>query len=500
MARTSQRKEKAEAGSFTQSPSPMPPGIWIQYKGPRARTLQTTKADARSANLQANILDEFQADIEALKLNVPGIPMAEIKIVWGTGQIRAMYGIRGNEFRKILRHLIGRAMSKQAELLSERSISRICGSPVESLGAASQNVPLSASSLLTSRRETLDRATASSSSSRSLHTPTTSTPHPPATPVNTYSGFHLYSAHPTSKQPQAFPHPVIPPRATVAVPHVNSPPAINVAGVGRDRPAFTRVPNPHPVPQILPPIHLRRDGREQQGPGAHEQTERTAEGRPNSPVALLKTSRALARSSLTTDACRRLRDPSDVEILSNDPVVRFLVLRDTDGASSSASVNVKSYEAFVTDGSAYAWMELSSSLRGRVGDRDDRRQLQIGSVAKLKRISRLHPAATCVGIIHDFELVECEEDSESWPATTSVPTSPSPAARIVDNSENSTYNRAARRLAEARLKEERWRRIVLEGVLANVCRDLESQGTLPTAVLQALTKIEELTDGAMVVD
>ena len=74
----------------------MPPGIWIQYKGPRARTLQTTKADARSANLQANILDEFQADIEALKLNVPGIPMAEIKIVWGTGQIRAMYGIRGN--------------------------------------------------------------------------------------------------------------------------------------------------------------------------------------------------------------------------------------------------------------------------------------------------------------------------------------------------------------------------------------------------------------------
>ena len=127
-----------------------------------------------------------------------------------------------------------------------------------------------------------------------------------------------------------------------------------------------------------------------------------------------------------------------------------------------------------------------------------------------------------MGIIHDFELVECEEDSRFWAETTSVPTSPSSAKLTVGHpgglrrslwyqsltpcpqrivyAENATYNGATRHLAEAKLKEERRRRIVLEGVLADVCRDLESQGTLPAAVLQALTKIEELTDGAMVLD
>ena len=71
-------------------------GVWIQYKGPRARTLQTTKGKARAGDIEANVLDEFRADIEALKLNVPGIPMADIRIVWDTGQIRATYRIRGN--------------------------------------------------------------------------------------------------------------------------------------------------------------------------------------------------------------------------------------------------------------------------------------------------------------------------------------------------------------------------------------------------------------------
>lgn len=51
-----------------------------------------------------------------------------------------------------------------------------------------------------------------------------------------------------------------------------------------------------------------------------------------------------------------------------------------------------------------------------------------------------------------------------------------------------------------KLQEERRRRILLEGVLADVCRDLDSKGTLPPAVVQALKKIEELTDVAMLVD
>lgn len=121
---------------------------------------------------------------------------------------------------------------------------------------AGQTVPLSASSLLTSRTEIVERATASSSSSRSLHTPTTSPPYHQATQlINPYNGFNVSSAPPPAfnylaqsvSQPQAFANPVILTPGVVAVPppHVNSPPAINAAGVGRDRPTFTRTPNPH---------------------------------------------------------------------------------------------------------------------------------------------------------------------------------------------------------------------------------------------------------------
>ncbi|KAI0765030.1 hypothetical protein C8Q74DRAFT_1021123 [Fomes fomentarius] len=122
MARTSQKNT-----SLTVRP-PTPhqhPGVWIQYKGPRARVLQTTKVSARSASLTANIEDEFRADLEALKLNVPGVPLNEVKVVWGTGQVRATYGLQGIEFRELVKHLVGRTKSTRTEMLSERSIARI---------------------------------------------------------------------------------------------------------------------------------------------------------------------------------------------------------------------------------------------------------------------------------------------------------------------------------------------------------------------------------------
>ncbi len=120
MARTSQKNTSLIA----RPPTPhQHPGVWIQYKGPRARVLQTTKVSARSASLTANIEDEFRADLEALKLNVPGVPLEEIKVVWGTGQVRATYGIQGNvrlrpwgirPFRTFIVGLIGISRNSQA--------------------------------------------------------------------------------------------------------------------------------------------------------------------------------------------------------------------------------------------------------------------------------------------------------------------------------------------------------------------------------------------------
>ena len=63
--------------------------------------------------------------------------------------------------------------------------------------------------------------------------------------------------------------------------------------------------------------------------------------------------------------------------------------------------------------------------------------------------------------------------------------------------------RAARLLAEMKLREERKRRVVLERALADVCRDLHhknAQETLVPAALGALMAINELADAAMVVD
>lgn len=96
--------------------------------------------------------------------------------------------------------------------------------------------------------------------------------------------------------------------------------------------------------------------------------------------------------SLTPGTCKRLRHRSDDEVLSSGPVVRVLVLREMDGTYERRPV--KAYRAFVTDGSEYAWMALSSSLNERIGDRDDRQQLQVGSAVKLVKISRLHAGAT----------------------------------------------------------------------------------------------------------
>ncbi len=92
MARTSQADARAHTGA--RAPPVRHVGVWVQYKGTRARTLQTTKTRDAQAGLTSNITNEFLADLEALKLTLPGLPMVDIRIVWGTGQVRAGYGLK----------------------------------------------------------------------------------------------------------------------------------------------------------------------------------------------------------------------------------------------------------------------------------------------------------------------------------------------------------------------------------------------------------------------
>ncbi len=60
--------------------------------------------------------------------------------------------------------------------------------------------------------------------------------------------------------------------------------------------------------------------------------------------------------------------------------------------------------------------------------------------------------------------------------------------------------RAARLLAESKLQEERRRRIFVEKLLADVCRDLDNKDSVVPAAMEALMKLAELTDAAMLAD
>ncbi|TBU58327.1 hypothetical protein BD310DRAFT_490357 [Dichomitus squalens] len=122
MARTSQAHKGTGATVHVQHQV----GVWIQYRGPRARTLQTTRLKSARSNLTAGIVAEFFADLEALTLTIPGVTMVDVRIVWGTGQIRAQYGLNhGLHFYAAVKYLIKRAVSLFRDRMSERSIKRL---------------------------------------------------------------------------------------------------------------------------------------------------------------------------------------------------------------------------------------------------------------------------------------------------------------------------------------------------------------------------------------
>ena len=67
---------------LAESSSARYPGVWIQYKGDRARVLQTVEEYGRES-LRAAIINEFMGDLEALSLAVPGQSMQDVRVVWG---------------------------------------------------------------------------------------------------------------------------------------------------------------------------------------------------------------------------------------------------------------------------------------------------------------------------------------------------------------------------------------------------------------------------------
>ncbi|KAI0717456.1 hypothetical protein C8T65DRAFT_117767 [Cerioporus squamosus] len=117
--------DSAFKSSASASPQPQP-GVWIQYKQVRARTLQTaTQEEQHSGQSKLNILHEFHLDLHALFLDLPGVVMNNVRIIWGTGQVRATYGVYGREFCEIVKFMVKRASTKFIEVMSKRSISRI---------------------------------------------------------------------------------------------------------------------------------------------------------------------------------------------------------------------------------------------------------------------------------------------------------------------------------------------------------------------------------------
>ncbi|RPD79176.1 hypothetical protein L226DRAFT_243064 [Lentinus tigrinus ALCF2SS1-7] len=207
----------------------------------------------------------------------------------------------------------------------------------------------------------------------------------------------------------------------------------------------------------------------------------------------------LAQPALTPRTCVRLADLSEESVFSTSPVVRFLVIRDAVTFREGERTNA--YEAYITDGDGYAWIALASALNGRVCNEDERRSLQVGSVARISGISRLQQPDTCIALIRDFELLDA---SSILPAVTdhcAADTSITyPVKSISVAHSDLQQERAARLLTEMKLREERKRRVILERALADVCRDLHRKNALVPAALKALETLDALADAAMIVD
>ncbi|KAI8986860.1 hypothetical protein BD414DRAFT_487274 [Trametes punicea] len=186
---------------------------------------------------------------------------------------------------------------------------------------------------------------------------------------------------------------------------------------------------------------------------------------------------------LTPSACTRLRDSNDADILASQPVVRVLVV-ETVAPADGAAPNGVQMRVFVTDGKDYTFLALSPAVVNKIGDGD--RQLHCGSAVQLTAMSRL-PADGPLGPVRvddlkpvfDTEADDDRHDPDAPPLLVDIPEDADPQAKL-----------CARTIER---DNERRRRILLEQLLAQVCRDLAACTQSPHA-MQAMLALADFAD------
>ncbi|KAI0674224.1 hypothetical protein C8Q78DRAFT_989228 [Trametes maxima] len=109
---------------------------------------------------------------------------------------------------------------------------------------------------------------------------------------------------------------------------------------------------------------------------------------------------------LTPLSCERLRCPDDKAILTENPIIRILVLQET----TKQADGTDGHKAFATDGATYTHILISPSVSALIGDNDT--QVHVGSAVRLTRIARLprNSRTGCPVIVDGMEVEYLAED------------------------------------------------------------------------------------------
>ncbi|RPD79184.1 hypothetical protein L226DRAFT_243225 [Lentinus tigrinus ALCF2SS1-7] len=114
----------ASATSAVSNREPQP-GLVIQYKSARARAFTTVQGEEVMGSFRLRVAHELLADLHALFLEIPGVSMQDMTIVWKSGLVRVTFGIYGKEFCEMVKFMVNRASAQFAHIMSSRSIANI---------------------------------------------------------------------------------------------------------------------------------------------------------------------------------------------------------------------------------------------------------------------------------------------------------------------------------------------------------------------------------------
>ncbi|RPD65408.1 hypothetical protein L227DRAFT_597897 [Lentinus tigrinus ALCF2SS1-6] len=127
----------ASATSAVSNREPQP-GLVIQYKSARARAFTTVQGEEVMGSFRLRVAHELLADLHALFLEIPGVSMQDMTIVWKSGLVRVTFGIYGKEFCEMVKFMVNRASAQFAHIMSSRSIANI--QYIEALPTGSRNL------------------------------------------------------------------------------------------------------------------------------------------------------------------------------------------------------------------------------------------------------------------------------------------------------------------------------------------------------------------------